>query len=89
GRQAPPHADGQEEAADLPGGRGRQPLPPQRAVHRDPRHLRAPPRAVRREDRQRQGGGLAPQGCPAHRPGRAAPAPDRCVGRVQGRRHLV
>ena len=67
GREAPPDADGQEEAADLPRGGGRLALAAQRPVHRDPRHLRPTAGALGREDRHRQGQRLDQQGRPAHR----------------------
>ena len=41
GRQAPPHADGQEEAAHLPHRRRRRALAARRPVHRDHRHYDA------------------------------------------------
>ena len=40
--KAPPHADGQEEAADLPRGRRRVALAPRRPLHRDRGPLRPP-----------------------------------------------
>ena len=85
GRQAPPHADGQEEAADLPRGRGRLPVAPQRAVHRDRGHLRPPPRPVRHPHRQRQGRRLAAQGRPAHRVGAQAARDLGRLGDLQGK----
>ena len=79
GREDPPHAGGQEEAADVPRRRGRRPLAPRRPLHRDHRPVRAPPGAVGRRDRRRAGAGLAAQGRPADRAGaEAARRPPAC-----------
>ncbi len=55
GRQAPPDAGWEEEAADVPRRRRRLPLAPQRPFHRDHRHLRPASGPVGDPDRQRQG----------------------------------
>ncbi len=73
--KTPPDADGQEEATDLPGGRGRQPLAPRRAVHRDPRDLRAAGRAIGDPDRQR------PRRCAGSPKGPSRPSGSRSCSR--------
>ena len=85
GREDPPDAGRQEEAADVPRGGGRRPQAPRRALHRDHRAVRPPPGPVVLPDRRRLGAGVAAQGRPAHRAG--AEAPDRAgrVGPVRGR----
>ena len=82
-RQAPPDADGQEEAADLPDRRGRQPVAARRTVHRGRRHLRAPHGAVLGRGRQRQGARLAGQGRAADRDRAQAARDLRCLGAVR------
>ena len=50
GSEAPPHADGEEEAADLPGRGGRRPVAARRPVHRDRGDLRTPGRSTAEPD---------------------------------------
>ena len=85
GREDPPDAGREEEAADVPRRGRRRPLAPRRPVHRDHRAVRAAPGAVVRPDRRR----LARwRGC-----ARAPSRPSRCrsssppgrVGAVRGR----
>ena len=84
GREAPPDADGKEEAAGVPGRRRGQPLAAGRAVHRDPRHLRAAGRAEPGRHRQRQGRALAARRRPADRNRRAAARPNPAPWRSSG-----
>ncbi|CAA9227578.1 MAG: SSU ribosomal protein S16p, partial [uncultured Acidimicrobiales bacterium] len=83
-RQAPPHANGQDQAADLSRRRCRQPFAERRPVHRDRGHVRASRRALGDQHRQRQGAPVARRGCPAHRAGREAAQGVRRLGRVPG-----
>ena len=55
GRQDPPDARRQEEAADVPRRRRRRAQPARRPVHRDHRAVRAAPGTVGRQDRHRPG----------------------------------
>ena len=82
GREDPPHAGGQEEAAHVPRRRRRRPFAPRRPLHRDHRPVRAPARSRRSVEIDAESrAGLAAQGRPAHRAGAEAAHRARACGR--------